>query len=388
VSSSLISDLQIFKPKGDLRWAFRFRLPDGTPGPRRPMGRGYTTKRDAKEAAERRFEEIMTDSDAATTLPSVFGLIGEYQRLRPGKGGGKERVLWALGKIEARFGETRIDKVTARDVELWIATLPTSSTRWEVSRVGRQLFAQATRHYGVTNPVTVTAQPRREEVKPFQSLEELEHVAIELDEWGDLVRFVAATGMRPEEWIPLEPGDVDEQAQTVTIRRTYTEGKGLDQFVGKTRGSIRTIPLSDAAMAAYRSQRRRRRDSPLVFPAPRGGYLNLRNWRHRDWQPALEAAGLEQRGPNALRHTFATWFLLHSDDRWLLAKLMGTGVDMIELHYGHLIAPHANRSRAILDAIWENYLDANWTQQRTSIPTASLENHQNRLNHAENSEAL
>jgi hypothetical protein len=92
-------------------------------------------------------------------------------------------------------------------------------------------------------------------------------------------------------------GDVDEQAMTVTIRRTYTEGKGLEQFVGKTRGSIRTISLSEAAMAVYRSQRRRYPDSPLVFPAPRGGYLNLRNWRHRDWQPALEAAGLEQRGP-------------------------------------------------------------------------------------------
>ena len=125
-----------------------------------------------------------------------------------------------------------------------------------------------------------------------------------------------------------------------------------------------------------------------MFPALRGGYLNLRNWRHRDWQPALEAAGLEQRGPNALRHTFATWFLLHSDDRWLLAKLMGTGVDMIELHYGHLIAPHANRSRAILDAIWENYLDANWTQTQNAIPIESLENPQIRLNHAGNSEAL
>ncbi len=369
-----LTDLQVFKPNGDSRWAFRFRLPDGVAGPRRPMGRGYATKRDAKEAAERRFEEIMADADASTTLPSVSGLIREYRTLRPGKGGGKERVLWALAKFEAGFGGTRIDKVTVREVELWIATLPNASTRWEVSRVGRQLFAQAARHYGITNPVSVTAQPRREEVKPFQTLEELERVAIELGEWGDAARFVAATGMRPEEWIPLEPGDIDEQAMTVTIRRTYTEGKGLEQFVGKTRGSIRTISLSEAAIAVYRSQRQRHPDSLLVFPARRGGYLNLRNWRHRDWQPALEAAGLDQRGPNALRHTFATWFLLQSDDRWLLAKLMGTGVDMIELHYGHLIAPHANRSRAILDAIWENYLDANWTQTQNAIPIESLEN--------------
>ena len=33
----------------------------------------------------------------------------------------------------------------------------------------------------------------------------------------------------------------------------------------------------------------------------------------------------------------------------LLVKLMGTSVDIIEQHYGHLLAPHAARSRDILD---------------------------------------
>jgi integrase len=93
----------------------------------------------------------------------------------------------------------------------------------------------------------------------------------------------------------------------------------------------------------------------LVFPAPRGGYLNLRNWRTRDWHPALEAAGLEKRGPNSLRHTFATWFLIESDDRWLLAKMMGTSVQMIEQHYGHLLAVHQNASREILEAVYERF---------------------------------
>ena len=89
---------------------------------------------------------------------------------------------------------------------------------------------------------------RRAEVKPIKDLDELERVAIELGAWGDAVRFVAATGMRPEEWIPLEHDDIDQGVGTVTIRRTYTEGKGLDEFAGKTAGSIRTIPLSTAAL--------------------------------------------------------------------------------------------------------------------------------------------
>ena len=355
MSNAAISDLQVFKPKGDARWAYRFRVPDGLPGPRRPMGRGYATRRDAQAAAQARIDALLAQARDAAVFPTMSEVIADYRVLRPGKGGGRERLAWALAKVEARFGAARIDQISAREVEVWIAGLQTPSTRWEVSRVFRQLFTLAGHHYDTKNPVKVTPQPRRAEVKPFKDLEELERVAIELGEWGDTVRFVAATGMRPEEWIPLEPKDVDEEAQTITIRRTYTEGKDLDEFTGKTAGSIRTIPLSAAALAACQSQRRRTPDSRLVFPAARGGYLNLRDWRDRDWHPAVEAAGVEPRGPNALRHTFATWFLLYSDDRWLLAKLMGTSVDMIEQHYGHLLAPHASRSRDILDAIWDEF---------------------------------
>ncbi len=251
MSSLAISDLQVFKPKGDARWAYRFRVPEGVPGPRRPMGRGYATRRDAQAAAQSRFDALLAQAHDTALFPTVSELIADYRVLRPGKGGGRERVAWAFAKIEARFGATRIDQITAREVEVWIAGLDTPSTRWEVSRVFRQLFTLAARHYNTKNPVKVTPQPRRAEVKPFKDLAELERVAIELGEWGDTVRFVAATGMRPEEWIPLEPSDVDEKARTVTVRRTYTEGKGLDEFTGKTAGSIRTIPLSAAALAAY-----------------------------------------------------------------------------------------------------------------------------------------
>jgi hypothetical protein len=126
--------------------------------------------------------------------PTLSQLIADHQVLRPGKGGGRERVAWALRKIDKRFGAIRIDQITAREVEVWVAGLDTPSTRWEVSRVFRQLFTLVRHHYDVKNPVNVSSQPRRAEVKPFRDLEELERVAVELGEWGDAVRFVADTG--------------------------------------------------------------------------------------------------------------------------------------------------------------------------------------------------
>jgi hypothetical protein len=162
------------------------------------MGRGYATRRDAQAAAQARIDALLAQARDAAIFPTVSELISDYRVLRPGKGGGRERVAWALGKIEARFGAIRVDQITAREVEVWIAGLDTPSTRWEVSRVFRQLFTQAGHHYNVKNPVRVSPQPRRAEVKPFKDLEELERIAIELGEWDDAARFVAATGMRPK----------------------------------------------------------------------------------------------------------------------------------------------------------------------------------------------
>jgi hypothetical protein len=89
----------------------------------------------------------LTQARGAALFPTVSELIADFRVLRPGKGGGRERVDWAFARIEVRFGVVRIDQLTAREVEIWVAGLDTPSTRWEVSRVFRQLFTLATHHY-------------------------------------------------------------------------------------------------------------------------------------------------------------------------------------------------------------------------------------------------
>jgi integrase len=50
----------------------------------------------------------------------------------------------------------------------------------------------------------------------------------------------------------------------------------------------------------------RRIETEILFPAPRGGYIDLERFRHREWTPALRAAGIDHRPVKAMRHTFAT----------------------------------------------------------------------------------
>ena len=82
----------------------------------------------------------------------------------------------------------------------------------------------------------------------------------------------------------------------------------------------------------------RRLDTRLVFPGSRGAHVDLRNWRKREWKPALEAAGLpRERRPYDLRHSFASWALAAGVPAYDVARYMGTSVRMLDLTYGHLV---------------------------------------------------
>jgi integrase len=95
----------------------------------------------------------------------------------------------------------------------------------------------------------------------------------------------------------------------------------------------------------------RRLDSRLVFPGPRGAHIDLRNWRKREWKPALEAAGLAPtHRPYDLRHSYASWMLAASVPAYDVARYMGSSVRMLDLTYGHLVKGSESAARERLDA--------------------------------------
>jgi integrase len=123
------------------------------------------------------------------------------------------------------------------------------------------------------------------------------------------------------------------QDGAVVVQRRYANGRLVDY--PKTERSRRRVPLTDRAKAALEGVPPRL-DTRLVFPAAQGGYIDLDNFRYRDWKPALESAGVRVRGPYHLRHTFATEALAAPVSIFELARLMGTSVAMIDRTYGHL----------------------------------------------------
>jgi integrase len=265
-----------------------------------------------------------------------------------------QRVRLAYATRE--FGDVNLSDLERRAQELarWRATL-SPGMRYPCMSALRQCLDVAAR-WGLMsqNPAKLAGpnpQPKIREVEPF-TIAEVDAIATELADddgagYGPLVVFAAETGLRPEEWIPLERRDWLRQERVVVVERTYSDGR-LARY-GKTAGSRRRVPLSPRAEEALRSLPARI-DTRLLFPALRGGYIELHGWRNREWYPALEAAGLAKRGPYALRHTFATTALAAGLSVFELARVMGSSVEMIDRTYGHLAAGSEQHMRDRLAA--------------------------------------
>jgi integrase len=281
------------------------------------------------------FCDLFLARHSATVSPRTLDTLCE--RLAPSRA---VFGSWPLRDLEG----------AAADVAGWRATLPEGS-RYRLTLALRQALGAAVRwRYIVRNPAVDAGrnpQPRREELRPF-TRGQVDSLAEELGALsGPLAIFAAETGLRTNEWAALERRDLDREGQAVTVQRRYADGT-LTGYP-KTERSRRRVPLTGRALAALDALPPRL-DSPLVFTAPEGGYLSLDNWRTRDWYPALDAAGLDRRGPYHLRHTFATEALAAGVSIFELARMMGTSVKVIDANYGHLARDSEASIRARLEA--------------------------------------
>ena len=308
----------------------RWTEPDGS----RPVQGGFPTKTAARNwYTENVLPRLRRQGPSAEV---TFDAFADLYFERWGDGARTEQSVreW-LAPARKKFGtytlrelEGAVDEIAAwRSNKTW-----SPDQRYKRTRALRQVLkaAQGWRYIS-QNPAVAAGpnpQPRGEEVDPFDA-DELGRAEKQLA-GGDprdlaIVTFAVETGLRTNEWIAAHRADVDRRG-TPTIAVT----RGL-----KRESHRRVVPLTPRAVAAL-DELPPRIDSPALFVASRGGYVDLNNWRNRNWTPALEAAGVRVRGPYTLRHTFATNALAAGMAPFMLCKLMGTSLEMIDLHYGHL----------------------------------------------------
>jgi integrase len=258
-----------------------------------------------------------------------------------------------LKHARSEFGDRQPDGLRRVELEDWREELPAGS-RHDVFRAFRQALAWATARAlaerdasaGIRNPKRKRYE--RREVFPFETWDDVEAVAAELGKSYRAIPFVAVgCGLRPEELFGLHRADVDRDAGVLRIRRRFTGGLLKDG--GKTAGSVRVVPLRDRVLVALDAMPPRI-DTPVLFPTPRGLYIDVERFRHREWAPALRAAGIPHRRLYDCRHTFATWAIESGMHVWHLATVMGTSIRELEDTYARWLTRTDDQLRAALNA--------------------------------------
>jgi integrase len=320
---------------------------------RRPQRTGFKTKTEARRWFN---ENISPRLDRSSPSPDItFDAFCDVFLARHGATVSKrtrQTLTERLAPAREVFGTFTLREVegAAGDIARWRAGLADSS-RYRLSGALRQVFAAAVRWgYLRANPAVDAGrnpQPRKEELHPFER-DEVDVLAVELGPaYGPLVVFAAETGLRTNEWAALERRDIDRDGPAIAVQRRVSDGV-LTPYP-KTARSRRRVPLTPRASEAL-GLLPARIDTPLLFPAAKGGYIGLDSWRTRDWYPALDAAGIPRRGPYHLRHTFATEALAAGTPIWELARFMGASVKTIDYTYGHLARDSEQAFRARLAA--------------------------------------
>jgi integrase len=249
------------------------------------------------------------------------------------------------------FGDRRPETLRPIELDVWRSQLPALSAHY-IFRAFRQVL-----EYGVdmglieSNPTRRIRNTRaavRRDMRPFESWEQVEAISAEMDpRFAAIPIVLAGTGLRPEELWALERRDVNLDEGILSVKRVYSQGRLKEP--AKSSRQRRRVPLRERVAAALRALPPRL-DTPLLFPAARGGYIDGEKFRYRHWTPALRAAGIQHRRVYDCRHTFASWAIAGGVQLFYLARIMGTSVAQIDATYGHLLPDSEDYLRGLLDA--------------------------------------
>ena len=154
------------------------------------------------------------------------------------------------------------------------------------------------------------------------------------DRLGITVALGLYLGLRPGEVLGLQWEDVDQDARTLTVRRALKrEQNQLRLGAPKTPGSMRTLLMPDALVAALKRHRVRQFeertvagelwcDLDLIVATEIGSLVDPSNAR-RTLHRLCTESGIGSWSPNALRHSFASLMSLSGAPMEEVADAMG-----------------------------------------------------------------
>lgn len=254
----------------------------------------------------------------------------------------------------ARWGDTFVREIKPQGFGSWLHELAgkddrqlSEKTKSHILETARRIFnagveweylKKSPARPGVFQPPSPKRRVRA--IRPFESWAEVDAVAYNCSLQGNvLVRLACATGLRcPSEIVNLRWSQIDLEKKELRVQGTKSEN------------APRTIPLSTQALSALQDVPRR--IDGRVFGGKMKPTFDYRSWRRNEWRDALRLAGLDDRTPYEMRHTFATLALQAGAPIDAVAEVMGhSSVEITFDYYKMWTRPMSERLRAVLNTI-------------------------------------
>ena len=308
---------------------------------------------------ERRRKQGIPEPQESITYDALADKVLDQYPHRPQS---KRTLTENLNRSRAQFGATLVRELRAESIGAWLATLDLApTTKRNTLKTMRQVLTQGVEwQYVPTNAARAVTMPSLDgdSMHPFESWEEVFAVADAIGAihpiYRALVIFACATGLRPQEWQPLEWDDLDTDRRQVTVSRTMQAGT-VSERIAKTRSSLRVVRLQQEALDAVAGLPTPINRKQLLFPDPDGQLISLARFRGREkkpgpWRRALTAAGVKYREPKQMRHTYASLALAAGLRIEVISKQMGHSDSKTTLdHYACWLPEADDHSLALLD---------------------------------------
>jgi len=220
-----------------------------------------------------------------------------HAHLRPTTIHGYESILRSLAL--PRFGDTQLARIEPIQVREWVSGLvgrglSPSRIRQAYQLLSASMKAAVESGYLARSPCVGVKLPklvRRDML--FLTPTEIERLASCIVEpYGVMIYFAAYSGLRFGEVTALRVGRLDLLGAKVRVVEAYSEVSGKLYLGPPKSGRERTVPLPRSVCDLLAPALNGKSKDDRVFVAPKGGPLRQENFYHRQYKPAVEAAGL------------------------------------------------------------------------------------------------
>lgn len=317
----------------------------------------YERKSDAK-AVEHDAIQRMKVGDAAKPKQMTFGQFSQqwFETLNVRRST-REDYENTLRHLNARFGNTTLSRITAEDIEQFLAKFSEShadlTTRKAFVRMKQILRRAVQRGYILRSPAdlvqNVPAAKRRRRIRVLCSEEIAKLLAALPEYWQPLAQTAVLTGLRRNELFGLRWEDVQLEGGVIEVRKQLQNRTLVDP---KTENAQRRIPIGSTLKSVLAQHRERVSYSELdlVFPSETGNPVNT-SWFDRSvWKRALRKADLKDVTLHTLRHTFASALIKQGKDVKYIQTVMGHASATTTLDtYGHLFPLHNDDTAELLE---------------------------------------